>query len=113
MIPLATTSIAVLRVPDDGGLRDGYDPRPAPTTVASGIRAHLSTPDGGEDRPGGSRQALTAALLCDPTDVRHTDLVLDETTGQTWTVTTVRQSSPLGGLGHVAATLEQTTGVGP
>lgn len=44
MIPLATTTISVKRVAADD-TRDGYDPLPAPSTVAAGVRAHLSSPD--------------------------------------------------------------------
>lgn len=112
MIPLPTTSISVLRVSAADGLRDAYDPRPAATTVTTGVPAHLSAPSAAEDRPGGTRQASTVTLLCDPTDLQHTDEVLDETTGQRYTVTTVLPRPDLFGLEHVTATLERTTGVG-
>ena len=108
MIPLATTTVTVRRVPADD-TRDGYDPPPAAEDVATGVRAHLSSPSGREDRAGGSRQTSAARLLCDPVDLRHTDTVIDDTTGAEWAVTGVATHVGLG-LDHVAADLQRVSG---
>lgn len=108
MIPLATTTITVRRVPADDA-RDGYDSSSAAEDVATGVRAHLAGPSGREERAGGSRQTSTARLLCDPVDLLHTDTVLDETTGTEWAVTGVASHVGLG-LDHTAADLQLVNG---
>jgi hypothetical protein len=110
MIPAATTTITVRRVPADD-TRDGYDPLPAPSTVATGVRAHLASPSAREDRGGGTRQALTARLLCDPVDLTHTDTVVDDTTGLEYAVVGVVQQVGFG-LDHTAAGLLLVDGAG-
>lgn len=108
MIPLATTTISVKRVAADDD-RDGYDPLPSASTVATGVRAHLSSPSGREDRAGGSRQTSTARLLCDPTDLLHTDTVVDDSTSLEYAVVGVEQHVGLG-LDHTAAALQLVSG---
>ena len=103
MIPLATTTITVRRVTADD-TRDGYDVRPAPEDVATGVRAHLSSPSAREERAGGSRQTTVARLLCDPVELLHTDTVVDDTTGVEYAVTGVETHVGLG-LDHTAAQL--------
>jgi hypothetical protein len=108
MIPLATTTITVRRVPSDD-TRDGYDPHPSAEDVATGVRAHLSSPGGREDRAGGSRQTSGARLLCDPVDLLHTDTVVDESTGVEWAVGGVAAHVGLG-LDHTSADLQHISG---
>jgi hypothetical protein len=45
------------------------------------VRAHLSTPTGREQQRGGSQESIDMRLDCDIVDLRHTDAVLDDTTG--------------------------------
>ena len=108
-IPVATTTIAVLRVPSDPG-RDPYDAKPAAEVIASRIRAHLSSPSGRERTVGGSQEVVEFRLSCDPVDLRHTDQVQDEQTDAVYEVTWARIRQGLG-LDHVEAGLKQVTGV--
>lgn len=108
-IPLATTTIAVLRVEEDE-TRDPYDAAPDPDTVASGVRAHISSPGGSENVAGGSQEVVTFRLDCDPTDITNTDQVQDETTDALYEVVWVEQRQGLG-LDHTVADLKRVTGV--
>lgn len=108
-IPLATTTITVRRVPDDEDL-DPYDEQPEPETVASGVRAHISTRTGRETVAGGSQEVVSFGLSCDPVDLRHTDEVVDDTTGETFEVVWAISRQGLG-MDHVQAGLERVTGV--
>ena len=108
-IPLATTQISVLRVAADPA-RDPYDAKPAAAVIASGIRAHISTPNGREQTAGGSQEVVEFRLSCDPVDLRHTDQVQDEATGAVYEVTWARAREGLG-LDHVEAGLKQVAGV--
>lgn len=108
-VPIATTTIAVLRVPTDVS-RDPYDAQPDPETVVSGVRAHVSSPSGRERVAGGSQEVVEFRLACDPTDLRHTDRVQDEQSGATYEVVWARPRQGLG-LDHVEAGLKQVTGV--
>lgn len=108
-VPLHTTTISVLRVPADS-TRDPYDPQPAPTVVASGVRAHISSPRGREQTAGGSQEVVEFRLTCDPVDLRHTDQVQDEQTGAVYDVTWARSREGVG-LDQTQAGLQQVTGV--
>lgn len=105
MIPLPTTSISVLRVPADD-LRDPYEAQPAASLVASGVRAHIGSQGGTEVRRGGAQETVTWRLDADPVDLRHGDQVLDERTGDTFTVDSARLRTGLG-WDHVEAGLRQ------
>ena len=111
-IPVETTTIRVERVPDDPD-RDPYDPAPAPQTVASGVRAHISTGRGDEDRAGGSRSHVHFRLSCDPYDgsLLHTDTIVDEQSGETYEVRWAVARFGLGDLDHYQAGLDQISGV--
>ena len=109
-VPLATTSIAVLRVPTDA-TRDPYDAQPAPETVVSGVRAHISSPSGRERVAGGSQEVVEFRLACDSVDLRHTDRVQDEQSGAIYEVVWARSRQGLG-LDHVEAGLKQVSGGG-
>ena len=108
-IPLATTQISVLRVAANPA-RDPYDAKPAPAVLASGIRAHISTPNGREQTAGGSQEVVEFRLACDLVDLRHTDQVQDEATGAVYEVTWAHARQGLG-LDHTEAGLKQVAGV--
>lgn len=108
MIGHATTTITVLRVPEDLN-RDPYDPEPDPVEVAAGVRAHIGSPSGGERVSGGEQSRTDLRLTCDPTDLRHTDQVRDDTTGETFETVWVKQRTGLG-LDHVTAFLQHIEG---
>lgn len=108
-IPFATTTVSVLRLPA-GASDDPYDAQPEREAVATGVRAHISTSTGFEQTEGGSQTVADFRMTCDPTDVRRTDRILDETTGEEFDV---EWSAPRVGLGldHTFAGLQQVKGV--
>lgn len=108
-IPVATTTIRVLRVPADP-TRDPLDPQPAAAVVASGVRAVISTSRGREPSPSGTQEVVEFRLSCDPVEIRHTDSIQDEATGDTYEVVWARPRTGLG-LEHAEAGLRQVTGV--
>lgn len=109
MIPVATTTIAVLRVPADPA-RDPEDAQPDAVEVATGIRAHISTSRGREVVEGASTQEIVDfRLSCDSTDIEKDDQVRDEQTGEVYEVTWARARRGLG-LDHTQAGLKQVAG---
>lgn len=101
-IPLATTTITITRpaVADDP-----YDGAETTTTVAAGVRAHISTPSGREQRAGGSQETIDFRLNCDTVDLRHGDRVTD---AQAEAYEVVWAQARVGlGLDHVEAGLRQ------
>ncbi len=110
-VPLHTTTVSVLRVPADAA-RDPYDPPPAAEVVASGIRAHIASPSGRERTAGGSQEVVEFRLTCDPTDLRHTDQVQDDRTGDLYEVVWARNREGFS-LDQVQAGLRQVSGVSP
>lgn len=111
-IPLHTTTIAVLRVPDDA-TRDPYDPKPAAAVVASGVRANIASPNGRERVAGGSQEVVVFRLQCDPVDLRNTDQVRDEATGELYEVVWTRPRQGPANLAYQQAELKQVEGVAP
>lgn len=96
-IPLNTSTITVTRI-EDASTTDPYDPaadHPAPTTIASGVRAVISPPSGTAKLVGGDRVVYEAALRCDTTAILPGDVVVDSG-GLTWTVLFASQISALG-----------------
>jgi hypothetical protein len=108
VLPLATTTIDITRVAHDA-TRDGYDPRPNPTTVARNVRAVIGSPSGRQNISAGDRTVVTWSLRADPCDLTADDTVTDNTTGDTYRVIWARQRYELG-LGYTAAGLEQVAG---
>lgn len=98
-IPIHTTLITVKRAT----AADAFD-RAAPVEIANGIRAHIGSPGGTENVTAGSSSLVTAHLSCDPTDLAHGDVVVDESTGLTYEVTWVAQRRGFG-LDHTSADL--------
>jgi hypothetical protein len=109
VIPLATTTVSIDRVPLSA-TRDSYDVPPAASQVATGVRAHLSAPSGREVLAGASKEIVDRHLDCDVADLLHGDTVTDLTTGTTYTVVWVHKRAGLG-LDRMEAGLRIASGV--
>jgi hypothetical protein len=112
MIPLATTTVAVLRATADS-TRDDMD-APADTaraTVATGVRATISSPSGSSSSANGTREEVSFRLGCDPipAGLSYLDHVRDEQTGDVYFVVWARPRLGLG-LDHIEAGLRQVVG---
>lgn len=107
-IKLATTTITVSRVPVDP-TRDSYDAPPAAVVVASGVRAHISSPSGTETQLGGTQAVENFRIDCDPVDATHVDTVTDERTGVTYEVLWAVSRYGLG-LDHLEMSARLTLG---
>lgn len=109
MIPISTTTIAILRPnPAD----EPYETPGAPATIASGIRAHISTSRGDESTVGGDQEVVYFRLDCDPFaggSLDHGDQVKDLGTGEVYEVLWSRLRRGLG-LDHHEAGLKQVDG---
>jgi hypothetical protein len=115
MIPLATTTIAVLEIPADvpaegEDYRDPYDAQPDAVAAVTGVRARIGQPSGTEQVAGGAQELINAVLWCDPIELTNDSKVLDESTGLMFEVAAVFQQRGLG-LDHTKAWLRRTTGV--
>jgi hypothetical protein len=121
VISLATTKITVKRSDQiDVSDTDPWErlteasPLDPPLILATGVRASLNigpfnrAASSGEP---GDTETLYALMTCDPTDLTFHDLVLDETTGQTWDVVWVFVQPGIAGTGHVQAKLKVVTGL--
>lgn len=88
MIPLATTTITVLRTagPDEYDEPYGGSQPTDRETVASGVRAVLDRPNGREQVAGGEQSTVDLSLVCDRCDIDYRDLVKDERTGRLYRV---------------------------
>ena len=106
-IPIHTTTISVLRVPEDAE-RDPYDAQPEAEVIASGVRAHISTGGGSETVVGGTQEVVTHRLSCDPTDIDHDDRI-EDAEGQTYDVVWVSDRVGLG-MDHTQAGLKRVSG---
>lgn len=98
MIPLATTTVAVWRLPADPD-RDGYDTPPARQQVKLGLRAHIGSPSGRHSIADG-RTVTTFRLDTDPFDFAIDDQIQDESTGEVYMLAWARKRVALG-LDHV------------
>jgi hypothetical protein len=107
MIPFSTTTITVKRpAPTD----EPYETPGAPSTVASGIRAHISQGRGAENVVGGDQEVVFHRLTCDPCNLDNADAVIDDATGLVYEVEWARLRRGLG-LDHMEAGLRQVEGV--
>lgn len=118
MIPLATTTISVLRLPadvpeEDDDYRDPYDEQPEREIVASGVRAHIGQPSMSERMAGGTQALDNLRLSCDPftAGLRATDQILDENTGEVYDVAGLPYHAHGLGLDHITAPVKQIVGV--
>lgn len=103
-LPLSTTTVTVKRRPTTG---DAFD-RPAHETIRTGLPATIGSHTGSETNGDGTSSQVTAPLVCDPFDLHHDDLVVDDTTGETWEVVWAARRNGLG-IDHTAADLLQVT----
>lgn len=89
MIPLSTTTISVLRLPDAHGYDEPYaGPVEANrTVVATGVRAVLDHPSGSTQVAGGVQAIEDYQLICDATPVGYLDLIRDDATGRVYRIT--------------------------
>jgi hypothetical protein len=110
VIPIATTTVTVLRPDELGASDDPYDEtEEEPTEVATGVRANIAIADGREELTGRSEvDDIRFRLRCDPADIAGGDTILDETTGDTYSVVWARSRTTGLGLDHVVADLRQT-----
>lgn len=102
MIPVSTTTITVERREqleagqpeevDQDPWDEGYSDAPHPAyfeTVAEGVRAVIAVGGGqlaGREVGPGVSEVVNYSLLCDPTDLDYLDEVVDEVTGQRYSV---------------------------
>lgn len=107
MIPLATTTIAVLRAsaPDQYDEPYGGSTPADRSEVAAGVRAVIDRPTGREQVAGGEQNRVDLSLACDPCDINHLDQVRDENTDQVYRVVWV-----LAYPGHVEGGLQIVSG---
>lgn len=92
MIPLATTTISVLRPPDadmDAEPYAGTEPADL-ITAAAGVKAVIDYPSGNTQLAGGEQVVWNFQLVCDPTDLRRLDMVRDETSDMRYRVVWVQ-----------------------
>lgn len=104
---LPTTTVKIMRVHPDPNRDYWDDAEPSPTAFAEGIRAHIGSPGGTENRSNGSQEIESHRLNCDPVAMTHNDTVVDENTGESYQVLWVDQRKGLG-LDHVVAGLLRT-----
>lgn len=107
-IPLATTTITATRI-EAAQTVDDYDAdQPAPTTIATGVRATVGPPSATTELVGGRRVEYSARFACDPTPLQPGDTVTDGD-GNTWRVIWAQQVSAFGNT-HTFGELRATTG---
>lgn len=110
-IPLALVTLTVQRVTPvagDDGQFDGYDSAPAPSTIASGIRAVIGQPSANVVLTGGDRVVYSATFDADPCSIQPGDTIIDSS-GTVWSAlfsTTIRGL----GLDHTRGELRLVTG---
>ncbi len=116
-LPLATTTIRILRPPEADDGADPYDAKSPPDTIVTGVRAAFVAPSGGASIGGGERgitgsqEVVGWRLLADPCDLRHYDTVVDETTDQQYSVAWAKpRPDPDGDLDHVVAGVDEVQG---
>lgn len=116
-IPIASTTVTIYApgVGDLDPLSDGYDDPDVgvadPVARATGVRAVISAGGArGNSGVSGEGQELNFSLVCDPTTLDYRDTVLDEVTGQRFTVEWVVETPGIGDLGHMQAGLRSAEG---
>lgn len=110
---MATCQIDVLRQSEDQMFAepDGVANVAPRTTVASGVPAALTSPGFSTSSGATGQQTVTSwRLYCDPTDLRYTDVVVDRTTGQAFSVDAVARRSGLG-MDYLVAQVHQVQGL--
>lgn len=113
-IPLATTTITVLRQSGDP-YAEPYGP-PDQVQVVTDVRAVIDISAygvaAGQERQGGGEQTRTVVrLICDVCDVTARDWVRDDTSAIVWRVLWVVHHAPGHNLTHIQGGLELVEGV--
>lgn len=88
MIPISTTTIAVLRIPAAASYDEPYSGAGQPTRipVITGVRAVIDRVTGTSNIEGGQQNVTLYQLTCDPCDLIYLDLILDELSGRTFRI---------------------------
>lgn len=113
-LPMATTTIDVLRLASADMYADPYaNPKAVDnrrTVVASGVRAVMSTPSGGEQQAGGEQSTIIRKFDCDVCDITYLDLIKDNTTGIVYEVQWVAEHNGFG-LDHMSGKATKVSGL--
>jgi len=105
-LPLTTTTVTIERIPDDV---DPYETATL-TVVGLNVPAVVSGSSGAGLDVGGAQETLSAKLFTEQdVDLKKSDQVTDDTSGEVWRVLWVRERYELG-LGHKVAGLEAVEG---
>jgi hypothetical protein len=108
MIPLATTTVSVWRLPADD-TRDGFDTPSVRQQVATGLRAHIGSPSTRTDISAGDKVVTDWRLDTDPFDFADDDQLVDENTGETYRLLGAVRRSGFG-LDHCEGRVRQISG---
>jgi hypothetical protein len=109
-LPLATTTIAVKRLPAAVLNAEPYGVAVPLTTIASGVRAVLGKPRMVERVSSGEQAEMVLELRCDPTDIEHLDQVVDERIGRVYEVVGAELRTGVG-MDFVQATVKRVQGL--
>lgn len=122
-LPIATTTISVIEPTTsstEDPLGEGYDEEVDgnvdhhdETTKATGVRAVISAGGARGRNVGGDSEEATFSLVCDPTDLTFSDIVVDEMTGQRYEVAWAVETPGVAGLGHMQAGITTSKGHTP
>jgi hypothetical protein len=108
MIPLSTTTITVLRIPQPNEYDEPYDGsgEPERDVVATGVRAVIDYPGGTIDVEGGQQNVADYGLKCDPVQLAYSDWIKDEFSARVYRIVWYLQFPG----SHVEARLRDTEG---
>lgn len=109
MIPIATTTVSVWRLPVDD-TRDGFDNPPARTQVKAGLRAAITGQTIRTDLSAGDKVVVDWHLTTDLFDFVNDDQLQDETTGDFFTLLGVVKRGGFG-LDHCEGRVRQIEGL--
>lgn len=108
---LYTTTITVFR-PREGADVDPYVPgdNPVDELVYESIPAHISKPSSSKAPDGSTSSRKSHPMQCAPIELLHTDRVVDDVTGVSYSIDSVMSRVGLG-LDHVTAKIKVIEGV--
>lgn len=88
-IPLATTTITVLRLPASSDYDEPYsgDTDVQRTPAAQRVRAVIDRPTGAAEIAGGQQNVADYGLKCDYVELTYLDHIQDDTTGRIYRIT--------------------------
>jgi len=110
-IPVSTTTVTVKRPTTDPGTQDPWETPAGTSTLATGIRAVISPSSGSSGAPGDT-EVVEFKLVSDPTDIDYLDQIVDEFDDKVYEVVWAITTPGIAGLGHTAAGLKRSTGLG-